>query len=753
MKKDSPSAAPTGSTPAAKFSLYTGGISSVKPNKSVTLAQAHKRLVSDQYAETTAAIRELPADSVLRKKRKLALDYVTAAGVFSTRSTAGLLTRSGLLVLDFDHVRNLRGLRRHLLCDPVLGPSVVLLFVSPSGDGLKVFVAVDLRFDHKCSFDAVTAHLRATCPNWFKRLDIATNDIARGCLLCHDPDAYLSPQHESPTPFPQDPSDLFEVSGNPFEGLPPTGNAVACLEPWICAVEASTDFPDDYDRWYRIGLALANLGEDGREYFHRVSRLSPKYKEAECDRQFSLSLRKGSGAITVGTFVHICKEAGICPDNTSSGEEPPEGDPTPCMPDGLFPRLPTFLQQCCSPFKSRRERDVMLIGTLAVLSGCFAGVGGTYNRRAQGLNLYAFIIAPAASGKGTLAWARYLARPWHQELIEESKMAKEMYEAQLKASKDKDNPVPPPIGPPPRQQLFLPANTTAAAILTQLADNGGRGIICETEADTLSGALGADFGNFSDMLRKAFHHEPVSALRKTDNQYTEIERPALSIALTGTPDQVSRLLKSADDGLVSRMLFYTFAQTPAWQDVGPQAGPSLDEHFRPLAAQLLQFIQATPGPTPEGSCPVQITLADADWARLNEAGAAGLTEAHDAAGGAGASTAFRLGLIAWRIAALLTVLRCYDDGEVPTGTIEALPGDVTLALTIMDTVRAHALAVLDRLAPVGKPNKAGSGRHTFRTEHEPRVRELRAQIPPVSYARIQELTGVPSNTACNWMKS
>ncbi|GAA4054416.1 hypothetical protein GCM10022409_46850 [Hymenobacter glaciei] len=51
----------------------------------------------------------------------------------------------------------------------------------------------------------------------------------------------------------------------------------------------------------------------------------------------------------------------------------------------------------------------MLLGTLAVLSGCFPAVGGTYNKRRFGLNLFAFIIAPAASGKGTLAWARRLA--------------------------------------------------------------------------------------------------------------------------------------------------------------------------------------------------------------------------------------------------------------------------------------------------------------------------------------------------------
>ena len=98
--------------------------------------------------------------------------------------------------------------------------------------------------------------------------------------------------------------------------------------------------------------------------------------------------------------------------------------------------------------------------------------------------------------------------------------------------------------------MALPSNTTAAALQTALAENDGRGIMCETETDTLSGALGADFGNFSDVLRKAFHHEPVSLLRKTDRQHLDLERPALSIALTGTPGQLPRLMPTAEDGLV-----------------------------------------------------------------------------------------------------------------------------------------------------------------------------------------------------------
>jgi predicted P-loop ATPase len=83
------------------------------------------------------------------------------------------------------------------------------------------------------------------------------------------------------------------------------------LEPWVIAVEAAGGLPDDYNTWLRTALALAALGEPGREMFHRVSCLSPKYKPAEADDKFNEVLKSGRGEIGPGTFVHLCKEAGI----------------------------------------------------------------------------------------------------------------------------------------------------------------------------------------------------------------------------------------------------------------------------------------------------------------------------------------------------------------------------------------------------------------------------------------------------------
>ena len=199
---------------------------------------------------------------------------------------------------------------------------------------------------------------------------------------------------------------------------------------------------------------------------------------------------------------------------------------------------------------------------------------------------------------------------------------------------------------------------------------------------------------------------------------------------------------------MSRILFYTFAQSPVWQDVSPAAGPPLDAHFIPLADELTRMIEATPHPDPTtpGTYPVTLHLTPTDWHRLNEAGEAGLSEAATV-GGAAASTAYRLGLIAWRIAGLLTVLRYFENGEAPTGRVDCTPADLGTALAIMHTARAHALAVLASL-PQPTPPRANTA--AAKADREATVKELHAQGR--SMRDIADQTGVPKSTVERWLK-
>jgi hypothetical protein len=88
-----------------------------------------------------------------------------------------------------------------------------------------------------------------------------------------------------------------------------------------------------------------------------------------------------------------------------------------------------------------------------------------------------------------------------------------------------------------------------------LADNDGIGLLFETEGDTLSQTLKSDYGNYSDTLRKAYHHETISLSRRKDREYLEVKNPRLSVVLAGTPEQVRRLIPDTENGLMSRFIF------------------------------------------------------------------------------------------------------------------------------------------------------------------------------------------------------
>ena len=147
---------------------------------------------------------------------------------------------------------------------------------------------------------------------------------------------------------------------------------------------------------------------------------------------------------------------------------------------------------------------------------------------------------------------------------------------------------------------------------------------------------------------------------------------------------------------------------------------------------------------------VDFTLSAANWQRLNETCEMGLYEAVDAAGGAGASSAYRLGLIVFRIIGLLTVLRCFENGEVPIGEVEADTLDVTTALRIMDICRAHTLYVLASLPKLSnvRPMQIAT-KQAAKTEKMLKAHALRKQ--GMSIRNIAEEVGATKSSVQNWL--
>ncbi|MCI7556065.1 MAG: PriCT-2 domain-containing protein [Bacteroidales bacterium] len=96
------------------------------------------------------------------------------------------------------------------------------------------------------------------------------------------------------------------------------------VEALVAAIEAAQqDIAPSYNDWFSAGVALASaLGEEGRTYFHRISRFYAGYNYHECDKKYNDCLRDPNPAYTLGTLFHLAKQAGIQVAQSEAKQEP-----------------------------------------------------------------------------------------------------------------------------------------------------------------------------------------------------------------------------------------------------------------------------------------------------------------------------------------------------------------------------------------------------------------------------------------------
>lgn len=87
--------------------------------------------------------------------------------------------------------------------------------------------------------------------------------------------------------------------------------------------------------------------------------------------------------------------------------------------EGVYNRLPKELQNLTQNFEGR-ERDIVLISSLVVLSNCFPNIYGIYDGDRVYPQLYGVIVAPAASGKGVMNYSRIIIEKIHKKIFQES---------------------------------------------------------------------------------------------------------------------------------------------------------------------------------------------------------------------------------------------------------------------------------------------------------------------------------------------
>ncbi len=499
------------------------------------------------------------------------------------------------------------------------------------------------------------------------------------------------------------------------------------VETIIQRLETShTNITANYSDWRDIGFAFADeFGEAGRDYFHRVSRYYPGYSQSNCDKQYDNCLKSSGHGVTIKSFFHLAQQAGISlvttqPKTNPSASPRPDGiskspsEPvpnllredlrvneetifnTPKIPTEVYSQLPEILRESCEMFADAIEKDVFLIGVITVISGCLPNIQGIYFDEPVSAHLYAFITAPAGSGKGKLKWAKYFGLKIHKTMVQQSIREKEAYEQEMEnynnLNKNQRQGVERPREPK-RKMFYIPANSSASAFIQALSDNDFKGIIFETEADTLAGTLKQDWGNFSDVLRKAFHHESTNMFRRKDNEHIEVEDPHLAIVLSGTPKQVHNMMPDVENGLFSRFLYYAF------EDYSDFKNPFIShrkvnytDFFENKGEQIYELYQTLidqPSPMEFRFTAEQGEVFTQQFNTLYKRNRMLLGNDFNA-------NSRRLGLITFRIAMVLRTLGILEDGDYSNPLI-CNETDFQTAIQIAFTLEKHAIAVFQNL--------------------------------------------------------
>lgn len=268
-------------------------------------SEAKKR---DDYVRTKAMLPGATLSGLFDLREEM--NNSTGRMEVKSRVTSHLKEHTGWLCIDIDAQDNtdlasmktvLRTLRHR--------QEIALMMLSCSGTGY--FALIPLAYPHRhkeqfaallAEYDSIGIHLDRQCAD-VTRVRFASYDAHPFINLNAVP--YTGILEESAALLPKAPLRSSRQYENNVD------NDISKVDVLVRRLEEShIDITNDYHDWVMVGFALSRLPEPwGRQFFHRVSALCPKYNTAKCDKQFDHC--KSANSVKLGTFFKICRDHGI----------------------------------------------------------------------------------------------------------------------------------------------------------------------------------------------------------------------------------------------------------------------------------------------------------------------------------------------------------------------------------------------------------------------------------------------------------
>lgn len=633
-------------------------------------------------------LRSLKQNGLLEDARKFKQDLpcVTFSAIaVNERKPENIVQYNNIVVLDFDHIPSelMESVRNTIINTEY----TACVFTSPSGDGLKVLVRVNSNLEeHKTAF-------RQVC-EYYARLtgiepDKSGSDPLRLCILSSDSDIYVD---EYSNVFQVDLNEVNEKTVKSGQLKINAGNFRELLE-FIFNETTNEASYEEGNRNNFIHHFTCNLNRGG------VPLDAALAFSLDCFSDFPQS---ELSQVVKGVYQRNVAEYGSRDYEVQMLTQPKDLDSelnTPLIPDAVYESLPHFFKNSSMIFKDKRERDVFFTSFLGIVSGCLNRVYGIYRGKRVYPNLFTYIVAPAGSNKGVMEFARMVGLKYHKHLMELNKVAEMEYQQKLdQYNLDKKNGI---VGDLPERPLgkrfFIAGNSSSSAMLRQIQENDGAGVVCESEGDTIGNMLKQDWGNFSEIFRKAFHHEFISINRKEREECHEIDMVKLSVVITSTPDQVGGIIQSAENGMFSRFLFYLFGATPNWVDMDMAEDEfSLSDHFTSLGHSLMELINKF------AALDTKISLQSQHKEMINDFGRRWMKEVAAFVDVEATAVVKRFGLIMFRMCMIFTAVRNFDNLGNNSSEFVCNDEDAQNALIITETLIEHSLLMFKMLPKNGK---------------------------------------------------
>lgn len=679
-------------------------------------------------------------------------------GRFFAKTTA----RTGWLMFDFDNLtpQQVKAARDLL----IVFEWVVMVHVTSSGRGLRVvvnggMVHIDV---YRNAYEKVAEGLKALTG---LEPDMQCKDFARTSLASYDPEVYYNPEAAV---FD------YGTEGNPLNYVPAVGPDTSedfrvQSARSVMGSSRNVDTQAVIDRFFDnnaytegsrhetllyLGKYLRWMGVESWQLDDAVARacsraVQPGMPEKEVrnavvwgyehgtegvksEGPVGFRVHKGSiGYVAREAFPQVSDNQGMAKNEISeNGDFPGEGSDVlnlneqevqdedevieqtcPVLPDEIFGTMPESLLKLLSTAKDRKERDVLLLSCITVLSGLFPALRTMYGNVKYSAHLYTCFVAYAGAGKGMAVHASLLGKKIHAELERRYKEAKKEYELKLlewelevrTAFKEKRKPnIEMKPEEPERDQLFMPPNISKSQMMHTLRDAKLHGnILMVSEIDALAEALRTDYGKQTAELRMIFHHETVGQSYKTDREPVEVEAPMLALLMSGTPNQLVSFIKTIEDGMYSRFLFYILKADYKWKSQSPlseRGNIDISELFEDISERLKVNFFNSLGKR------VMINFTEEQWEKHDNVFGAHLAIVAAEGNPHMAAIVFRSGLMVLRVAMVLSGLRILEAGwQVTEFTCQ--DEDFDSAMAIVQYCMKHSTNITTMLMEKTSRNK------------------------------------------------